>query len=389
MTQKGIWQAVGIVTFLLFCGCEGEIGPGTTQPSPRPPVSAPVAVAGITSQQQLYEAAGTVEARVASIISSKLLGTIRQVSVREGDRVNRGDTLAIIDDREVAARLQQAEAALAEAREAEAAAVSAGEAARAGAELGRATYDRYRTLLTEQSATRQEFDEVQARFRQTKASLKQTEDMVAAARQRVRQAEAAVAAAAVANKDATVLAPYDGIVTAKPAEVGDLASPGTPLVSLEETGVYRVDIALPEQYYHAVQPDQSVMITIAALAGQPPLEGRVETIVPAADQKSRSFLVKLRLPEFPNIRSGMFARAVLPVGRENLLLIPATAMISQGALTGLYLVDSDGLARFRLIRTGRTFGKSVEVLSGLKEGDRFVVNPPPTISDGVKVEFVP
>jgi RND family efflux transporter MFP subunit len=388
MTQRGIWQAVAILTFLLFCACEGEIGPGTTQPSPRPPVSAPVAVARITTQQQLYEAVGTVEARVASIISSKLLGTIREIYVREGDRVKRGDTLAIIDNREVAAHLRQAEAALAEAREAEAAAVSAREAAQAGAELARATYDRYRTLLTEQSATPQEFDEVEARFRQTKASLKQAADMVAAARQRVHQAEAAVAAAAVASKDATVLAPYDGIVTAKPAEVGDLASPGTPLVGLEETGAYRVDIALPEQYYHNVQPNQTATITIAALVGQP-LEGRVETIVPAADQKSRSFLVKLRLPELPNIRSGMFARAVLPIGQESLLLIPATAVVSQGALTGLYLVDSDGLARFRLVRTGRTFGETVEVLSGLKERDRFVVNPPPTLTDGVKVEFAP
>jgi RND family efflux transporter MFP subunit len=385
MTQRSIWQAVGTLALLFLCTCESEIGPGTTPPSSRPPVAAPVAVARITTQAQLHEAVGTVEARIASVISSKLLGTIREIHVREGDHVKRGQTLATIDDREVAARLRQAEAALAEARKAEAAAASAKEAARAAAELARTTYDRYRALLSDESVTRQEYDEVEARFRQTKAGLAQADDMVAAARQRVRQAEAAAAAAAINSKDATVLAPYDGIVTAKPAEVGDLASPGTPLVSLEETGAYRVDVAVPEQYYHAVQPNQTVMITIAALAGQP-LEGRVETIVPVADQKSRSFLVKLRLPELPNIRSGMFARAVLPIGEERLLLIPGSAVVSQGALTGLYLVDSDDLARFRLIRTGRSFGETVEVLSGFKEGDRFVANPPPTLSDGVKVE---
>ena len=117
--------------------------------------------------------------------------------------------------------------------------------------------------------------------------------MLAAARYRVQQTEAAVSAAGVSSDDAAILAPYDGVVTAKMSDVGDLATPGTPFLTLESTGGYRVDVVLPEVYFSAVRLNQTVMISIPALGDQL-LEGSVETVVPAADQSSRSFLVKIQ-----------------------------------------------------------------------------------------------
>jgi multidrug efflux pump subunit AcrA (membrane-fusion protein) len=162
--------------------------------------------------------------------------------------------------------------------------------------------------------------------------------MLAAARSRVQQFQAAVSAADVASDDAVILAPYDGIVTAKMSDVGDLATPGTPFLTLEGTGGFTVDVVLPEAYFNAVRLNQTVMIRIPSL-GDRTLEGIVGTIVPVADQSSRSFLVKTRLPADAAVRSGMFARVVVKTGEERIMLIPASAVVPQGQLTGIFIVD--------------------------------------------------
>ena len=385
-------QRLGFISLafliLLPCGCGDEIEPGNEKRAEVPIVKVPLAIARTTSQPLSYEAVGTVQPVTTSTLSSKLMGTVKEIRVQEGDRVKQGDTLVIIDKRQVTAQLRQAQAVLDEARRAEAAAVSARDAAVAGAQLARATYERYLRLIKEDSASRQEFDEVEARHRQAQASLKQAEQMLAAARYRVQQAEAAVSGAGVTSDDAAILAPYDGIVTAKMSEVGDLATPGTPFLTLESTEGYRVDVVFPEAYFSAVQLKQTVMIRIPALGDQP-MEGSVETIVPAADESSRSFLVKIRIPTDKAIRSGMFARIFFNTGEERMMLIPDSAVVPQGQLTGIFTVDDNQIARFRLIRTGRRFDDTVEIITGLDDGQRFVVKPPPTLVDGARVEAIP
>jgi multidrug efflux pump subunit AcrA (membrane-fusion protein) len=373
---------------LIPFGCGDKIEPGNEKRPEGPMVKVALAMARTSSQPLFYEAVGTVQPVTTSTLSGKLMGTVKEIRVQEGDRVKQGDTLVVIDKRQVTAQLRQAEAALDEARRAEAAAVSARDAAVAGAKLARSTYDRYLRLIKEDSASRQEFDEVEARHRQAQASLKQAEQMLAAARSRARQAEAAVSAADVASDDAVILAPYDGIVTAKMSDVGDLATPGIPFLTLEGTSGYRVDVVLPEAYFNAVRLKQAVMVRIPALGDQQ-LEGMVETIVPAADQSSRSFLVKIRLPADEAVRSGMFARVVVKTGEERMMLIPASAVVPQGQLTGVFIVDDNQIARFRLIRTGRRFDDTVEIITGLDEGQRFVLTPPPALVDGARVEAMP
>lgn len=380
---------ISLAFLILFpFGCGDKIEPGNEKRSEVPIVKVPVAIARLTSQPLSYEAVGTVRPVTTSTLSSKLMGTVKEIRVREGDRVKKGQTLVVIDKRNVTAQLRQAQAALDEARRAQAAAASIRDATVAGAQLARATYKRYLSLIQEDSASRQEFDEVEARHRQAQAALKQAEQMQAAARYRVQQAAAAVSAAGVASDDAAILAPYDGIVTAKMSEVGDLATAGTPFFTLESTEGYQVDVALPEAYFSAVRLKQTVMIRIPALGDQP-FKGSVETIVPVADQRSRSFLVKIRLPAEAAVRSGMFARVVIRTGEERIMLIPASAVVPQGQLTGIFIVDDHQIARFRLIRAGRRFDDAVEIVTGLDEGQRFVRTPPPTLVDGARVEAIP
>ena len=377
--------------FLFFCitlpilnGC-GDIGPGTVGKKAGRAVRVEIAAVQPTSHPEVYEAMGTIRSRTTSVLSSKIMGTVRAIPVEEGQRVKAGQPLVVLDQRQVSARLQESEAALSEAGKAEQAAVSARESARAAAELAQTTYNRYVAMLKEEAVTPQELDAVAARHRQAQAALSQAEAMAAAARSKVQQARAAVAAAGLAHKDAVVTASYDGILVDKLVEVGDLAAPGTPLVKIEGDGEFRVDLELPENHILSVGVGDTVAVRVPGLIDKP-LAGTVATIVPAADTRSRSFLVKVRLPAAENLRSGLFARVSVPVGTGRLILVPASAVVREGQLTGIYLVDDDQIARFHLIRTGRSVGDTMEVLSGLQDGARYVVAPPPGFGDGTRVE---
>jgi len=385
--MKRAWVIFVAAAGILFVtlGCSEKIEPGHSTLPSGPPVQAAIAAAQVGPWPLIFEAVGTVKAETASTVSAKLMGTVTSVAVKEGDRVRRGGVLLTIDERQVSAQRQQAEAAFAEARQAEQAAAAAAEAAAAGAALAAATHQRYRMMLAQESVSRQEFDEVDARFRQARAALAQSEEMQKAAGQRARQAEAALAAARVSAADAVLTAAFDGIVTAKMVDPGDLAVPGKPLLSLEKAGGHRVDLRLPEAYVRSVRPGQAVSVRVEGPAPVA-MEGVIDVVAPAADPGSRSFLVQVRLPAAGDVRSGMFARVGLTVGEEQLMTIPASALVRQGQLTGLFLVTSDDIARYRLIRTGRHLGDRIEVLSGLSEGSRFVVNPPAGLVDGARVE---
>jgi RND family efflux transporter MFP subunit len=379
-----IWILLGILTVLE--GCEDKIEPGTTLPGPSSSIKADVAVAAISNQPFVYEALGTISAQTASTLSGKIMGTVKAVNVREGDSVRQGDVLVVLDKRQVDAGLRQSEASLSEARKAASAAIAARNAAQAGADLAAATYKRYQKLYQEESATRQEFEEVEARHRQAQAALSQTDAMVAASQSRIAQAKAAVFGADISQKDATILAPYDGIVTAKMITVGDLASPGTPLLTLEGTVGFQAELVLPEHYIQMVHIGQSLEVGIPAQPDSGLISGTIKTIFPMADRTSRSFTVKVILPENVLLRSGMFARVSIPVGEGGMLLIPESAQVVQGQLTGYFLVDGGGVARFRLMRTGRHFKDKIEIISGMKPGTRYLVFPPPGIKDGMTIE---
>jgi RND family efflux transporter MFP subunit len=387
MLHKRFMPVAFLSVLFLFFNCGDKIEPGTTASKSTQLIKTRVAVAKMTTQPYLYEALGTVVAQTSSTVSGKLMGTVTAVYVREGDTVKQGAVLAVIDDRQVSAQLQQAQAALAESRQAESAALSARDAALAGVVLARATHTRYLSLIQDESISRQEFDEVEARRNQAEAAFNQADAMVGAVRQRIQQAEAAITSVEVSKKDARILAPFNGIVTAKMVEVGDMAAPGKPLFILEKKGGIRVDAVIPEAYIDAIKLNQKLTVTLPALQSQV-LVGTVQTIVPGADPQSRSFIVKVDLPADAAIASGLFARITVPLGDSPLLLIPASAVVVQGQLTGVYLVGADGIARFRLIRTGRKLDDSVEVVSGLPEGSRYVVAPPPKLLDGVRVEGV-
>ncbi len=180
--------------------------------------------------------------------------------------VKAGEELVVLDSRWITTQLQQAEAGLAEARKAETAAQAALEAARAHEVHAEKAHERARKLLEGEAATREDFEAAQAAYRSAKAAVSQAQAMLEASQYRIKQARAAVDGARVSRKDTLLLAPYDGKVTAKMVEEGDMAVPGVPILALEKTGEYQVDVILPESYIRNVHRGQKVRVGIPAVS---------------------------------------------------------------------------------------------------------------------------
>jgi RND family efflux transporter MFP subunit len=368
-------------------GCGEKIQPGNQAGAAGKTFKAATAVAALTSQPIVHEAVGAVTARTRATLAAKIMGTVTAVHVRESDRVSEGQLLIEIDPRTVAAQRRQAEAGLAEAKKAYDAIVAARDSAASMAELAKATYQRYVQLMKNESASKQEFDEVTARYRQAEAGLAQARAMVEATAEKVRQAEAAVSASRVMDADSRVTAPYDGVITQRFVDPGSLAGPGTPLLAIRSASGYRVDLVIPENLTPFMKQGLAVALQVPALA-HPEIRGTVSTVIPFSDPASHSFVVQVDIPATAGLQEGQYAKGRFVVGAAERILVPAKALVSRGQLTGVYWIDPERTARFRLVRTGNAEGENIEVLSGLRAGDRYVVEPGVQIADGMKVEGV-
>jgi RND family efflux transporter MFP subunit len=324
-----------------------------------------------TNVPDLLEEVGTVRAVQTSQLASQMMGNLVEIRAHEGDRVRRGQVLAVIDDSQPRASLDRATAA-------EVASGQGISAADSDLALAEATFKRYQTLYDRKSVSPQEFDEVKARYQATQARL----DMARAGRA---QAEATLQQAHATMSYTRVLAPFDGVVTEKKADVGTLASPGMPLFTLEDVRRYRLEATVNETDLRYVHAGQLVPILIDAL-GDKDLKGKVAEIVPAADSASRTFLVRLDLPADPQLRSGLFGRAHFARGERSSVLIPRAAVVERGQLQGVYILDQNKIANLRYITLGKPSGQQVEVLAGLQDGESVIAEPGSRELGGKKIE---
>lgn len=377
-----------LLPVLICIGCGEKIEPGNTPHGDKPAVRAQTDVARYSSAPTFYEAVGTVRARQTATLAARTMGTVTAVNTVEGRHVARDAVLVSLVRRQIDAGLAGARAGLEAAVQSREAADAARRQAAAQEKLARATHERYRQLTVGESASAQEMDEVRARLEAARFAVEQAEAAVAAADQQVARARAGLAAAAATRADTELRAPFDALVTGRMVEPGDLAAPGRPLLTLEAREGYRVEMVLPADYAGMVYAGQPLAVELNSL-GAEAVEAPVESILPDADAATRSVTVRLALPEMEGLRNGLFARVRVPVGESAAMQVPAAAVVHEGQLTGVYAVDAEGRARFRLVRTGRERDGRLEILSGLADGDRYVTAPVPGLCDGCRVEGAP
>jgi RND family efflux transporter MFP subunit len=238
-------------------------------------------------------------------------------------------------------------------------------------------------LAAKKSISNQEFDEASARLKAAQANYDMARARRTQLQSKMEQAEQVRRGAEIMRGYGRMAAPFAGIVTAKSVNVGDMASPGMPLLSIERQDGYRLEASVDESKASGVRPGQAVRIAIEGTACD--VSSRVSEVVPMVDAASRSYIVNVDLPSCTGLRSGMFGRAWFPLGARQVMALPAAAVVDSGQLQSVFVADGE-VARTRLVTTGERVNGGVEILSGLSAGEKVVVPIPPGLADGARVE---
>ena len=357
-------MAIIAVTLLVF-GCRDKVNEGKTDVE-RPAVTGVVVIKVHPSQvDRYYETSGTVKAKTISAISSRVMGTVTSINAREGDRVSKGEQLLTIDDRDLMQKMKASEEGYNES-------LKALEVAKENRSLMDITYARYKDLYDEKAISEQEMDEIK-----TKKKVSDIEYQRAQAK--AKGAEAAFLETQINHGFAKITAPISGVITEKKTEVGSMAVPGTPLLTVEDDSSFRMEVNIDERLSEKLKVGMPVSVIIDSIGKQ--IKGQISEIVPAVDPISRTFLIKIDI-NGESLRTGLYGRVLVPEDKRETILVPQESVVEKGQLVGVYAVDDKGIITYRLIKTGKTYNEKVEVLSGLSNGDRIVVDGVEKVVDG-------
>jgi len=335
-----------IVLILWMSGVfKTKIQPGVS-PASAEQVDQGAALATVTSEviPVMEEAAGTVQAERKTTVSSRILATIRSIEVNAGDRVERGQVLIRLESEDLRARVDEARRSV--------------DAAAATRDNRAADFARVKQLLKTGVVSQSEFDRAEENTRVAEAEWER-------AQQQLRTAE-------INLTYAEITSPVSGRVIDRLTDPGDTATPGKPLLSIYDPTALRVEVPVRESLAVRLKVGDSLEVRLGA-EGET-LSGNIDEIVPQAEAGSRSFLVKVGLPQRDGVYTGMFARVIIPAGQRARLLIPETAVERVGQLAFVTVVDERRQPRRQLVTLGPPTGDGrVEPLSGLREGEHLLV----------------
>jgi len=333
-----------LVLAATLVACKRHDTPASPAAPPLP--TATVRVLKVESQRRMAveEIVGTVRPKLSAAVSAKVSGGIERMLVAPGQAVKAGQLLVQLDAREIQARLDQATALR---------------------EQTAKDLQRFQKLIADKAVTQQEFDAVQARQRVAAAAVTEAETQLGYTK---------------------IVAPFDGVITHKRADVGDLATPGRALLELENPAALRLEADVPEALVGNLKLGDRLALHVAALKTDS--SGVIGEIAPAADAGSRTFLVKLDLPATPGLRSGQFGRVAIPVAEVNALRVPASAVVVRGQME-LVFVATNQHAQMRLVKTGKRLGSEIEIVSGVNSGEVLVVEGAGALTDGQPLQVKP
>jgi RND family efflux transporter MFP subunit len=359
-----------VVSSLMISGCHHS---ESALQSSVQTVQARVVESQLQQVPQSVAATGTIHAQKTAIISSQVTGRIQQMLVREGDSVRAGQTLVVLDGAVLRASVDQSHAAAKSA-------LSNQLAAQTDAKLAASTLERYRQLQSEKSVSPQELDEVSRRAETATARYE-------AARMQTIAAQAQENGTRATQGYTHLRASFFGIVTARMADPGTIASPGVPLLQVDQAGALQLQAAVDESAIGAIRKGMKVNVRIAGVSSADTM-GTVAAIFPAADPSSHSFTVKIDLPSSHSLHAGVYGTAEFTTGTRQVMLVPRSAVVQHGSLVCAYVLDGQGIARLRYLTLGAARGNLVEVLSGLSAGEKLVDNPADRDLAGKRIEVL-
>jgi len=337
---------LGLVLLLIFMegGFNDKIAPGQRQSQSGPDLAG--YTTALVEQKQLDDILawpGSVHSRTVANIAPKMTARIIEIKVNAGDKVKKGDLIAKLDERDIHAQANAAQAGLA--------------GAMAQAERAKADEQRIKSLYSKEAATRQNYEVVVAAAKQAQAAANQ--------------------AASAANEvkthldDTSLRAPFDGIVSKRLQEPGDMGLPGVPVITMQTTQGLRLEAAVPASCAGSYQTGMDVNVRIDKLEQK--LTGKIDEITPEIDPQTRTQLIKVALPATEGLQPGQYGWLEQACSQHEALLIPSNAVLHIGQLE-VVKVLVEGKPVMRHVRIGKTYEEQVEVLSGLHAGETVLIS---------------
>lgn len=364
-TARPLGLALTLASTLLLGACGAPRD--AAKPLEPPPVPARFAVAERLASESRTGFAGTVAAERSTAVSSRVMAMVTAVHVNLGDTVAAGETLLSIDPTAAQGQVSQAQGGLAQAA--------------AALTLAKRNLERFEALAATKSASDLELDMARMQFEQATGA--------------VQQARGAVDSASSVARESRVVAPFAGRVAARMAEVGDLAAPGRPLVTIESSGGRRLVVAVPETVARTagLATGQTIAVTLDARPDLGEIAGRLAEISPGPDPVSHSYTVKIDLPAL-DLPAGAAGRAYLASGRRDTVAVPRAALVESGGLTLVVVRDSSGHAQSRVVTVGairatEAGGETVEILSGLSGGETVALGLAVAPPAGARLDPIP
>jgi len=357
--MKNTFKILAIVTLIFVTSCGKDKTKITDNRE-----AVPVQVITPTSQNGTFlTASGKIEAVQNANLSTRMMGFVNNVHVKVGQKVSQGQLLVSINSADISAQKAQVSASITEA-----------EAAFNNAEKD---YNRFKALFESNSASQKEMDDMTAHFEMAKARLE-------AANQMKNQVNAQLSYS-------NITAPFSGIITGKFVNKGDMANPGMPLLSIENPDLFQVMAMVPESEITKINTGTEVKVVVKSTSQL--LNGKVTEVSTSTKNTGGQYLIKVIIDKTDDkLLSGMFTSVQFPIEKatksdKGLILIPKTALIKQGQLTGIYTIGNENTAILRWLRIGKNYGDNVEVLSGLSSDEQFIVSAESKLYNGAKISI--
>jgi RND family efflux transporter MFP subunit len=355
-----LFTSLFAIALLFFTSCGNDAKKGVADTTGVIPVQVSTVIEN--NNNRFLTASGKIEAKNSADLSTRMMGFVTAIPVQVGDKVKKGQLLLAINNTDLQAKRAQVEAGITEAT--------------AAYSNAKKDYDRFKNLFAENSASPKEMDDVTAHFEMAKARLE-------AANQMKNEINAQFSYA-------NITAPFDGVVTNKYIDLGDLANPGMPLLSMESPGNFQVIAMVPENEISKIRSGSDVTVLIKSLGVT--VTGKVAEVSSSAKNTGGQYLVKAELDKTDaKLLSGMFATVQFPIAKQtntvSMVLIPQSALIENGSLRGVYTISDQNRALLRWLRLGKIYGDQVEVLSGLSSEEQYIVSADGKLFNGAKISI--
>ena len=327
------------------------------------PVRVTVSNSATTDALGYAGASGTLVAKTSVNVSTRMMGYITGLRADVGDYVSAGQALVSINNTDIQAKGGQAQAQIGQAQ--------------ANFNLAAKDYQRFQNLYSSQSATQKELDDMRARYEMAKANLDGAKMMKNEVNSQYRYAN--------------LSAPISGVVTAKYASQGDMANPGMPILTIESSGNLQAQVLVSEQDITLIKTGMPVKVLMKSTNRE--VVGRVSEVSMSATNTGGQYVVKIAVPQSKEYLPGMYVNVQFPFKRsgsvnqdfQESVTVPKSALVENGQLTGIYTVSSVNTALLRWVKTGKTIGDQVEILSGLSSKEPYIVSANGKLFNGAKV----